>query len=335
MIRLFREAHRGAPGSGPPSMVIHMIDLAPVHDQVPDGRALLDFESQQIRRVAALRRAFPGDVEYFVAWNPYRDHWNGGKPGDSLRIVQEAVTLHGAAGVKVYPPSGYRPAGNEIPPRPRSLFSPHPGRQWDARYAAYGKDGGRALDAALEQLLEWCRSRDIPVFVHSGHGEFEARKGYGRRHSDPVFWRKYLEAHPEPDGSPCRLRLCFGHAGGADYWLGTGRLPEWGREVYGMCIRYPNVYCEVTADAALTRPDRKAQFAARLIELFAKSRNAGPGTYPFARKILYGTDWYLPDRSQPARVLQAAQTVFLHPDLHRHYADYFRRNALRFLKRGN
>ena len=47
------------------------------------------------------------------------------------------------------------------------------------------------------------KREDIPVFTHCGHGEFEARKGYGEYHSHPRWWQQYLEKHSTP-GSPCR-----------------------------------------------------------------------------------------------------------------------------------
>ena len=88
-------------------------------------------------------------------------------------------------------------------------------------------------------------TNDIPVFAHSGHDEFEARKGYGVHHSDPKFWGRFLEAHSCP-GKPCPLRLCLGHAGGDDYWFGNGEHEDWGLRAYELCTRYPDVYCEVS-----------------------------------------------------------------------------------------
>jgi predicted TIM-barrel fold metal-dependent hydrolase len=269
---------------------------------------------------------------YFVAYNPYRDHWNGGQPGDALNIVRSGIESKGAWGVKVYPPSGYRPAGNAIKPRPRTFLTSAPGREWDARYAGLGSNPNTELDHRLDELLTWCIANDVPVLVHCGTGEFEARKGYGLYHSDPKYWRQFLDAHSRP-GAPCKLRLCLGHAGGADFWFGGTEHPEWGQEVYDMCRTFPNVYCEITTHtelAATNDPTRRAYFVDRVAKCFDEPTSARY-PYPFSKKLMYGTDWYLPDAEDRLDILLGTETAFLHPKLRSHYHDYFLGNALRFL----
>jgi predicted TIM-barrel fold metal-dependent hydrolase len=331
LIPLYHQMHQGPPVNGSIQMVSHMMDLAPVYDQTADGEMLLKFEEQQVKRMETFTGQPGASARYFVAWNPYRDHWQCGRPGNALRAVQEAIQKHGAAGVKIYPPSGYRAAGNVVHMRPRALFTPYPGRQWDARYGKSASEAGKSLNRSIEELLLWCRDHDVPVFTHCGHGEFEARKGYGEYHAHPAYWRKFLESHPEPDGSPCRLRLCLGHAGGDEFWFGGRKFNDWGREVYEMCTRFPNVYCEITTGEMMTDPDRQAFFVDTLARLFAESAAGRP--WPFARKLLYGTDWPLPDPGDPGKVLRATQNAFLHPDLRSHYQDYFAGNARRYLGR--
>ncbi|MFN0125098.1 MAG: amidohydrolase family protein [Verrucomicrobiales bacterium] len=331
MADLYRALHNAAPsGNGPRiSIVSHMMDLGPVYNQEP-GDDLLDFRTEQLMRMEDRQSRSGGDFTYFVAYNPFRDHTEGGKTGDSLKIVQDAVLHHGAKGVKVYPPSGYRVFGNQINPRPRTLLTNQPGEQWDRRYAALGttaQDRATELDRKLEQLLLWCVQHDIPVFTHSGYGEFEARKGYGLHHSDPEWWGRFLRKHSRP-GAPCRLRLCFGHAGGDDFWIGTGQYARWGETVFNLCTEYPNVYCEVTTDGHHTDPDTLAWFVSTVSDCIESSKDK---SYPFATKLLYGTDWFLPDSDDPAPVLAAAQRAFLHPSLRPYYEDYFNGNARRFL----
>lgn len=337
MTKFYRLDYGGAPMRGSPLMVSHMMDLGPVYGQIADGDALLDFEKRQIPLMEAHQNQPDSGLIYFVAYNPYRDHWEGGQPGDALRVVRSAIENHHAWGVKVYPPSGYRPAGNDVSRRAGALFTRYPGRQWDARYRGLGRNRNAALDRRLEELLVWCIEKDVPVFVHSGTGEFEARKGYGIHNSNPRYWREFLEDHPEADGSPCRLRLCLGHAGGDDFWFGGSEHADWGREVYDLCREFPNVYCEITTHAELTDPAKQAYFVDHLARLFAEpvdGRVAGhkhPQRFPFSEKLLYGTDWYLPEAAERANVLRATQQAFLHEKLRPHFADYFNRNALRFL----
>lgn len=337
MTQLFRDEYAGLPMRGNPLMISHMMDLAPVYDQKPDGVTLLRFQLQQVRRMEAYQDRPDSGLIYFVAYNPYRDYWMNEQSGDALRIVRSAIKDHGAWGVKVYPPSGYRPAGNEIPRRASSPLTPFPGRQWDARYSRLEEPRNRALDRRLEELLVWCIQEDVPVFVHCGTGEFEARKGYGAYHSDPRFWREFLESHPEPDGSPCRLRLCLGHAGGGGFWFGETEYADWGKEVYDLCREFPDVYCEITTHGELADPDTQAYFVEHLAALFAEpgGRTVAGHKYPYRfrldKKLLYGTDWYLPEATDRRLVLLGTQKAFLHKKLRQHYRDYFSGNALRFL----
>ncbi|HKP93204.1 MAG TPA: amidohydrolase family protein [Chthoniobacterales bacterium] len=335
--RLFALQYEGAPMRGTPLMVSHMMDLAPVYDQAPSGNELLDFAREQVRRVESFQTRPNSNMIYFVAYAPYRDYWRGGHSGDAEELVRSAIENHGAWGVKVYPPSGYRPAGNSIQPRPTGIRSRAAAEQWDARYGPLPGDKNRALDEKIEKLLLWCIEKDVPVFVHSGTGEFEARKGYGLYHSNPSFWRQFLDSHPAPDGSPCRLRLCLGHAGGGDYWFGGKNAVSWGSDTYEMCRRFPNVYCEITTHAELVAPRTQAFFVDRLAKSFDDSHldaDGKPYPFSFAKKLIYGTDWYLPDASERETVLVATEQAFLHKKLRRHYKDYFFGNALRYLNAG-
>jgi predicted TIM-barrel fold metal-dependent hydrolase len=328
MPRLFSLQYEGVPmRDKSPLMVSHMMDLGPVYDQHPSGTELLDFEKKQVPRMAEFQSRPGSHMIYFVAYNPYRDYWDGQNPGRARELVRSAIDEHGAWGVKVYPPSGYRPIGNQIKGRPTGIRSRIAGQQWDAHYGHLPGDKNRALDKNLEELLLWCIKKDVPVFVHAGTGEFEAQKGYGFYHSDPSFWRDFLKDHPT-------LRLCLGHAGGADYWFGGGKASGWGQLVYELCRTYPNVYCEITTHAELVSANRQAYFVDRLAKSFDDSQKQAdkPYKYSFGKKLIYGTDWYLPDASDRDTVLLATQRAFLHKKLRRHYKDYFFGNALRYLK---
>ncbi len=345
MTKYFHYEFRNTPGRIS-LQVSHMMDLGPVYNQPAEGTTLLDFDRKQVRRMEAFQARPGSGLVYFVAYNPYRDYLPGGQPGDALRLVQTAVKKHGARGVKFYPPSGYRPAGNSIFSPPSGPRSRAARAQWDARYLGLGDAAGRnqALDRNVEELLLWCIAEDVPVFVHSGTGEFEARKGYGLYHSNPKFWRQFLEAHPQRnrDGtiSPCRLRLCLGHAGGGDFWFGETKHPDWGEDVYDLCREFPNVYCEITTHSDLTDPDRQAYFVdtvSRLIKgthpaASPKPKHRFPARYDFGKKLLYGTDWYLPDSAERRDVLIATEQAFLHQGLVKYYQEYFGRNARRYLK---
>ena len=335
MMEIFREMYKTVPKKGEITLVSHMMDLAPVYDQIPDGQTLLDLPSQQVRRMEYFQGASSSNLLYFVAYCPYRIP--NAMPSGGLEVVRDAILQHHARGVKFYPPSGYRPADNHVRPRPYTLSTTAPGRQWDRRYTAFGPDKDVALEAEVNRMLEWCMDQDIPVFVHSGYGQFEARKGYGEYHSNPKFWRQFLEKHSCP-GKPCTLRLCLGHAGGEDFWFGTGTHADWGQCVFDLCTHYPNVYCEITTSEKMVMAKSQAYFVEQMTRLFKESNASAMSAdplhprYPFCKKLMYGTDWYLPSQGEPSAVLLSTQRAFLSCGLRDAYADYFSGNASRFLK---
>lgn len=306
--------------------VHHMMDLGPVFGQRPDGHRFIDFPTEQTRRARQLDRAMAGRFIHFVAWNPYR------LPNDPklaapepLRIVQEAIR-RGAWGVKFYPPSGYRPANNDVPERPPAGVER---AQWNARYE-FTADASRAavnerLDAINDRLFAWAEATGTPIFAHSAGGEFSASHGYGQRNADPAFWEPVLQRYP-------KLRLCFAHAGGGTFWFersftGSG----WGRAAYDLCTRFENVYCEFGANDDILEPNRREAFTRRITDLAATPDPKR--AYAFAEKIMYGSDWFMPTTAAPrTRYLDSYREAFLANDAIRQvYKKFFCQNAIRFL----
>jgi hypothetical protein len=327
--------------------VHHMMDLGPVFGQRPQGRRFLDFESKQLPRVRQLDQYMRGRLLHFVAWNPYR------QPSDPaldwpepLRIVHQAFA-RGAWGVKFYPPSGYRPAENNILPRPT-----HPvlAEQWDARYDIGGNASMRArnerLDQINERLFSWAADKKIqaPIFAHSMIGEFNAAAGYGAHNARPKYWRTVLEKHKD-------LRLCFAHAGGTAFWFhprsnkegdcqcwrsdekycASCDQCEWGREVYHLATTYENVYCEFGASDQILDEDERETFRNRIAKL---AGTRGTGKYLFGDKIMYGSDWMMPTLASPRTLyLDRFREVMLSPDTnHLQYKKFFALNAIRYLR---
>lgn len=321
---LYRDVHGMGPDR-PLFRVTHMMDLAPVYNQPARAGTLLDFVTEQIPRMERFQKA-DGSSVYFVAYNPFRDHWPRGeaRAGDALRIVQDAIRDRGAYGVKIYPPSGYRPIENDIPARESPRFA---GEQWDARYTIGGQPiAASELDARLKAVLDWCVDNDVPVFAHCNHRELEARKGYGVHHADPKWWDKYLESDPPRTN---KLRLCFAHAGGAAAWFGVGERADWGQRIMRLCRKYPNVYVEFGIHDEVVEPENRARF----VDIVGKEldRPVAAGEYALGSKIMYGTDWYMPGRGDRAAYLAGFEQMFLHPRLRAHYRAFFFKNSLRYL----
>ena len=311
--------------------VSHYLDLGPTYNQRPDLDAdslFLDFETQQLKRASYFQRQPKSGTIFFAGFNPYRDHWPSDRGTKALDLIKRAVfdPTIGAYGVKFYPPSGYRPTGNDIPRRPCTLFTRHPRSQWDARYKGITD---AELDRRMEEFLRWCEVNDVPVFAHCNTGEFEARKNYGVEMSDPVWWKAYLEkcSHENHGGDPCNLRLALGHAGGSDFWFDRGKHQDWGNTVVELCETYPNVYCEIGIFGEIAESGGRDAFVAVVSKLFKRSC----GDYPFSEKVMYGTDFFMPSGASAKAYLGGFQKAFLDPGLRHHYVDFFLGNALRYL----
>ena len=311
-------------------MVSHMMDLAPVFNQEEDGTKLLPVR-EQISRFRAQQEAANGRMLYFVAYNPFRDHYRGGRPGNALAIVKYAYEKQGAFGVKVYPPAGYAPFWNYIP-QPPPKVPRTPWRQWQARYQPKGVLLAKEeLDRRLLELFRWAVAEDVPLFVHTGTSEVEARKGYHDM-ADPIRWKALLDAHEDLRN----IRICFAHAGASDYWFGGKGTRKWGQTIFELCAKYPNIYCEFGVHDAIVSEERRADFSTKLATLIPSSWT--PDRFDFSTKILYGSDWYMPMIAGRDRVnyLNAHRDAILDlkvPGIEREqlYKNYFFRNALAFL----
>jgi predicted TIM-barrel fold metal-dependent hydrolase len=209
------------------------------------------------------------------------------KRRNDVELVRETVTNGGAIGVKVYPPSGYQ-----------------------------------ANEAMNDALWALCLERHIPVFTHCTSQGFEAKAGFGVK-SDPQFWRRVLE-RPHHDA----LRLCFGHAGGEDGWFAETE-EDWNnsfaKQVFDLCVRYPNVYCETGYMDQILRPEARARFIARLVRCIREAP-------AFASKIMYGTDWHMIERLDGHRDYFAAfEQAFAADGLREHAKLFFYANAVAYL----
>lgn len=305
-----------------------MMDLAPVFGQDPEPDKLLTIQ-EQIHRMSWFQEHSTGSMVYFVAYCPFRDNRD---PGASLDIIKDAIENQHAYGVKLYPPSGYRPAANDIIPRPRTL-NPAAEHQWDARYTDPSKPGNpqitnQELDSRLRALLEYCEDHDVPIMVHCNYNEFEPRVHYSRQMAGPEWWKTYLQESAKRGRG--NLRLCFGHAGGPDFWSSHGDFTSWGKTVAELCCTYKNVYCEISIDDNIARSRDQATFVEAVSRLIA-SPSTPEHPYHFADKIMYGTDWFMPIDCSRRAYLEGYEKAFLLPTLRPYYKAFFRDNAINFL----
>jgi predicted TIM-barrel fold metal-dependent hydrolase len=264
--------------------VHHMMDMAPHYKP---GKCHYEFNAEQTRRMRRLVERSGGKLMTFVAWSPGRDK------DERLEIVKEMILSGAAAGVKIYPPSGYA-----------------------------------ADDPRNDELWEFCTTatkKGVPVFTHCSHAGFWAKKDY-IKFNHPKHWAAVLERFKT-------LRLCFGHAGGSAGWFGRyskkkdAEEKNWetsyAKQVFDLCVKYDNVYCETGFLSEVL--EDATPFIARLSQCFRESSK-------FASRILYGTDWHMIERLDAhVRYFEACQTMFEHADLAPYKDLFFYANAVAYL----
>jgi predicted TIM-barrel fold metal-dependent hydrolase len=228
-----------------------------------------------------------------VAYNPWTDI---NQDGASLARVIQAFTKSGFAGVKVYPPTGFKPAGNSVNPPKTKL--PRPNLQ--------------ALDRVLATFFGTCADLRIPVIAHTAHsnGRDKAHDEFG----GPRGWKDLLERHASNAKTPI---VNFGHFGG-------GAGPNWTEDfanlmaeksqvaLYGDLGYWDELVCQ-TADAPCreARGRLEAAVAVRISD-----------TERVMDRTMFATDWLMLSQMKrwadyPAKVCESVRTIASEPDVER------------------
>lgn len=158
----------------------------------------------QVAVMAQLAVASGGRLHYWAPFCPYREAQSRLRPTStfsSLALVKKAVLEQGAMGVKIYPPMGFAPLGNES--LDHSIWK---SAHWLGGLAKEDRFG-RELDISMRELFEWCISEDVPILAHANTSSgpskaFSALAG-------PDHWQVAIGRYPG-------LRVVFGHFGGAE-----------------------------------------------------------------------------------------------------------------------
>lgn len=220
--------------------------------------------ARQIQLGEKIVRLFEGRVHPMVGFDPLRDaQFLGFADNSPFAWVRRAVEEMGFLGVKMYPPMGFRPSGNEEV-RPPEL-------------------GAIGIEKSLERLFEWCAAEDVPVMVH-GAGSYASRPDRGER-ADPRHWERVLERHPG-------LRLNLGHFGG-DFQFVLEEFESWGFYIGRLMRDYERVFADTSFSEfglASTPFDDRDAFSDSYLSLL----DSFYASYPVAReRLLYGSDWHV------------------------------------------
>jgi predicted TIM-barrel fold metal-dependent hydrolase len=180
--------------------------------------ALVDFDhwleplprtahEDQIKLHQLISQLSGGYMRPLVAYNPWSDVRDN---GETLKRTLDALDNRGFVGVKIYPPNGFRPYGNTLPPK----LPDTP-----------GMPSGMELDRVLLKLWKECYKRNVPVMAHTGHS-----MGSDEAHIEaagPIGWQALIDAR----GSEEPPIVNLGHFGG----FGKGPDSEnWTRDLAKM-----------------------------------------------------------------------------------------------------
>lgn len=257
------------------------------------GQSTLD---DQMALHALLSRLSGGYLLPIMAYNPWADEITGGA---SLRRVQKAVEEFGFIGVKIYPPTGFRPWGNAKPdcePAPRRECLPYP-------------DDPGAIDARMKALFCWSSDNGVPVMAH-------ANSTRGRNEEEDLMsavsgWRELL-AHMQHRGHAPVIHL--GHIGG-DAHNQDGM--NWTKEFAALMSEQGNarVYGDLGYWTGLA--DCRGDLGACTAGL--RLRAALAENPQFDRHLMYGSDWFMINQERgwkafPRDVAAALAGAFDEPD---------------------
>lgn len=224
----------------------------------------------------------------------------------SLDLVRHAIELGGFSGVKLYPPSGFRPIGNTM---------------------RFGERLGTGLDTALRALYRYCEDLGVPILTHAS-----CSNGFERGWNElaaPAGWAEVLKDYP-------RLRLCFGHFGHLQGAKESDRVPpppSWPMQYLSLMDAYDHVYADVgcsryTFDDQVYGP----RFDRFLREILSPIDGADATQQKRRRRLMFGSDYWMNTLAPGHEAAYDRFSTGIESHFGRATLDHFRGgNALRWL----
>ena len=235
-----------------------------------------------------------------IGYNPWTDIKH---PGTSLALVKRAVENYGFVGVKIYPPIGYLPYGNQELQKPKHQQQPNP----------------KELDERLFELFEWCAKNGVPVMSHTG--ESMGRDDDADEFPRPEGWEKLLKKFE--NRNPPTINA--GHFGGDNSKDEKNHPNNWPMRFAEIAGTHggSNFYGDLGYWSSLTECDGKRKCDIALERLKA-ALQVNP---KITERIMFGTDWFMLSKEPgwmkyPCRLAKNLKGI-LPPE------ELFYRNALR------
>lgn len=252
-----------------PSMVDYDFWLNEGHPTHTD----LETQVRVMRQISILTG---GRVHAFAPYDPLRQvaHLLGHASANSLAQVQRAIEEDGFVGVKLYPPMGFAPLGNE-----RLDGRNYWKRSWLPDWTAR-PDLGKLLDGAMRDLLSWCESNGVPIMAHTSASNAPTKEF--EEFTAATYWAQALHEFPD-------LRVSFGHFGGSSPVKDDGKRAL---EFSALMNQTPGAAGSLAyADAGyfLEVISKEPQLEALLRQLYETT--AGKGDASLVSRFMYGTDW--------------------------------------------
>ncbi len=224
----------------------------------------------QIEVVAAIARRYTDALVLpFAPFCPLRAalEREDDPQADPLRHIKRAVLELGFLGVKLYPPMGFRPIGND------SSLS------WVPRKP---EGGAVVLDQELEALYRWCIENEVPLKAHANNS-IAAGPNTGR-FADPAGWQVLMRDRRFGD-----LQLNLAHFGGFNeseprrLFTSPG---DWEETLAEMVGEFPNLYFDLGywTEAAQGEGDQRTRVIAQTRALLDRSPL-------MIERMMYGSDW--------------------------------------------
>ena len=213
------------------------------------------------------RRQSDAVILNFAPFCPLRAALDTRKGKDPLHTVRTAVESQGFAGVKLYPPLGFRPIGNQ----PGKVFGQKPGK----------KATGRELNDELMRLYRWCVEEDVPLKSH-GNDSLAADTCSGANAS-PEYWGRVLNTPGLSD-----LRVNVAHFGGFEGAPDDcpAHPVSWEELAARLADKNPGIYADLGYWTEVTSINGTPDFTT------VDKIKGLMQTYPnLENQILYGSDW--------------------------------------------
>lgn len=208
------------PAARPKLIVHHLVD----YDMwLGDGPMPRSGHFEQVRFWTRVAKAQAPQIELktFAGFCPLKHAVETAEGRQTtLSRLQDAYQRGEIAGFKLYPPMGFRAAGNALIAgemadaghplaRLNGEFASPDGkglgetavRRW-ARAAGTQAPLAPALDASMATFLDWAVAEDVPLMAHAGSGN-QSGPGFGAR-ANPKWWELAMKDRPT-------LRLSLGH----------------------------------------------------------------------------------------------------------------------------